>query len=462
MEPHLSGGRSDPALDDVLAYVAGELGDSYPLLKTLPNRVAFHHAGLPPEVRVLVENLLARGSISVIAGTTTLAQGVNFPLANVIVETLSMSQGRGRPNRPLQYSEFWNIAGRAGRALKDKVGTVIWPADSPRSAQDFKDYLQGESSAVVSALAKVLASVDEAGAEYNLAMVRNEPALGQFLQYLAHALRVGGFAQASSEIEDILRSSLVFYRLRLDDRESAERLIRWSRRFLEDNRDRQFLDIADSTGLSLPSVGYLSATAPTEMQEQEFWLPDNLFGPDLDSLTSAVELISGVPEFSLGLTDEAGGLNAGRVAGILRDWVTGATLPDLVRTWNPVSDYDAGLRQIGRYLFSSLTGQLPWGLGALQLLTLPEQARDGTASDAGRIPAMAYYGVQTKGAVSLRMVGVPRVAAETMGRDAPQFDSFGSAREWVDSLPDRAWNEAGERRGTEGGVLKRIWKMTES
>jgi replicative superfamily II helicase len=43
-----------------------------------------------------------------------LAQGVNFPLAAVVVETLKVPQRRGLPWRPLTYAEFWNIAGRCG------------------------------------------------------------------------------------------------------------------------------------------------------------------------------------------------------------------------------------------------------------------------------------------------------------------------------------------------------------
>ena len=446
-------------LDDVRSYVEKELGSNYPLATALRQGVAFHHAGLPPDVRSLVETLLARGQVKIVTGTSTLAQGVNFPLASVIIETLKVPQGRGQKYRALQYSEFWNIAGRAGRALKDRVGTVIWPSDGPKSDKEFSEFLEGEAANVVSALARVLASVADVPTDYGLDIVRRQPVLSDFLQYLAHALRVGGFAQASAEIEDILRASLVFYRLRQDDRDLAEQLVRWSRRFLEANRDRGLLDVADATGLSLPSVGLLSGSAPAEMNDPEFWRPDNLFGPNLDSLTSAIEILAEVPEFSLGLTDEPGGLNAGRVAGILRDWVTGASLPELADTWSPSPDTAESLRHIGRYLFRELTGQMPWGLGALQLLTVGSV---DLSEESRRIPAMAYYGVKSRGAVAMRMVGVPRAAAEGLGETAPDFSSFGAARSWARELQSSAWSSAGEARGIEGPLLQRIWDMVES
>ncbi|WP_326636352.1 DEAD/DEAH box helicase [Nonomuraea fuscirosea] len=450
--------EEDPVLDVVIKYVSEELGESYPLVRTLRHGVAFHHAGLPPEVRSLVERLLEKGTVKVLAGTTTLAQGVNFPLAAVIVETLRVSQGRGKKWRSLQYSEFWNIAGRAGRALQDRIGAVIWPSDGKASDREFLEFLEGEAASVVSALAGALSSIDEASPEYNLSLVRNDPSLSHFLQYLAHALKVGGFAQASAEIEDILRSSLVFHRMRGENRDDAERLVRWSRRFLEASRGERLLNVADATGLSLPSVGLIASTAAPEMRSPAFWSPDNLFGHDLSSLISTIELLSEVPELSLGLSDERGGLNKWRVAGILRDWVNGATLPEIVDSWAPPGNQADSLRTIGRYLFRDLTGQMPWGLGALQLVTMADSGGPEQLLDAKRVPAMAFYGVKSRGAIALRMVGVPRVAAEYLGQRAPEFSSFSNARKWAGDQPASDWG--GPSRDQDRASLKQIWELT--
>jgi len=79
-----------------------------------------------------------------------------------------------------------------------------------------------------------------------------------------------------------------------------------------------------------------------------------------------------------------------------------------------------------------------------------------------RIPAMAYYGVKSRGAVAMRMVGVPRAAAEGLGDTAPEFNSFGAARAWARELPSSAWSYAGEERGMQGPLLQRIWELIES
>lgn len=440
----------------VSAYITSELGSDYALGNLIPKGVAYHHAGLPPEVRALVELLLERGLVRVVCGTSTLAQGVNFPLSAVIIETLKVPQGRGKAPRDMTFAEFWNIAGRAGRALKDPLGLVLYPITSPAQEGDFRAYLQREAQDVVSALAAVLSGLEDVE-EYGLRLVRSQPALSQFLQYLAHALRVAGYDRAVSEVEEILRASLGFHRLQYDDRDAAERLIRWSSDFLERTRGASLLGVADVTGLSLPSVGYLSANVPRTARDAEFWTPEHLYGADLEPLTEVIELLADVPEMSLAPSDEEGGINARRVAGILRDWVAGRTLPEIADAWFGGAT-DAALQRAGRYLFRDLTGQVPWGMGALQAVTGIADAEGEHGELARRAPAMAFYGVADPRALTMRMVGVPRAAAAVIGRDSPdEFTSFRSARAWVEEQPAERWREAERQRGVDAGVLEQIW-----
>lgn len=446
---------SSSILDAAIDYISGELGSSYPLTRTLPHGVAFHHAGLPPEVRYLVEVLLADGHLKVVTGTSTLAQGVDFPISAVIIEALTVSQGRGKPHRDLMYSEFWNIAGRAGRALKDSVGLVVYPSISKKHDETFRRYLQGEADNVVSALLEAVRTLDDLRPEYNLSLVRQQPILSHFFQYLTHALKVAGYETASAEVEEILRSSLAFHTLQAEDRNAAENLVSWARSFLTQVRQRPLLGVADVTGLSLPSVGLLSNASPAAFREPEFWHPDSLFGDDLTNLSSVVQLLSEIPEMSLGMPEEAGGINPGRVAGVLRDWVRGSSLPEIAETWFSTNHRD--LSRVGRYLFRELSGQLPWGIGALQLIELSGNESDG-ATLARHVPAMSFYGVDSIEALPMRMVGVPRAAARRLGDQAPEFTSFSQAREWVAGLPDSVWRTVAREKGFQPSTLKTVWE----
>jgi replicative superfamily II helicase len=57
-------------------------------------RIAYHHAGLPPRVRIAVEEAIRANLVRYVFATTTLAEGVNFPFSSVIVQSLAPEKGR--------------------------------------------------------------------------------------------------------------------------------------------------------------------------------------------------------------------------------------------------------------------------------------------------------------------------------------------------------------------------------
>ncbi len=64
------------------------------LLNLLPRGLAFHHAGLLPGLKVLVETLFARGHLRAVFATDTLALGINMPARSVVVGSLSKFDGQ--------------------------------------------------------------------------------------------------------------------------------------------------------------------------------------------------------------------------------------------------------------------------------------------------------------------------------------------------------------------------------
>ncbi|NLK07972.1 MAG: DEAD/DEAH box helicase [Firmicutes bacterium] len=90
--------------------------------------IGVHHAGLLPFVREITENLLERRLLRVIYATETFAVGVNMPVRTVCFDTLAKHDGQGL--RPLSQQEYFQMAGRAGRRGRDRLGTVISRIDS--------------------------------------------------------------------------------------------------------------------------------------------------------------------------------------------------------------------------------------------------------------------------------------------------------------------------------------------
>lgn len=106
-------------LERVDARVERELFPEASLRRLLKRKVAYHHAQLPPRVRLALEDAIAAKQVDIVCATTTLAEGVNFPFATVLVESL-VGQ-----NYQITPRALWNIAGRAGRFGVDSEGHCI-------------------------------------------------------------------------------------------------------------------------------------------------------------------------------------------------------------------------------------------------------------------------------------------------------------------------------------------------
>ena len=93
------------------------------LSRMVRHGIGVHHAGMLPKYRRLVEQLAQAGRLKVICGTDTLGVGINVPIRTVVFTALSKYDGTR--TRLLNAREFHQIAGRAGRAGYDTVGTVV-------------------------------------------------------------------------------------------------------------------------------------------------------------------------------------------------------------------------------------------------------------------------------------------------------------------------------------------------
>lgn len=93
------------------------------LSRLVRHGIGVHHAGMLPKYRRLVERLAQAGLLKVVCGTDTLGVGINVPIRTVMFTGLSKYDGTR--TRLLNAREFHQIAGRAGRAGYDTVGSVI-------------------------------------------------------------------------------------------------------------------------------------------------------------------------------------------------------------------------------------------------------------------------------------------------------------------------------------------------
>ena len=136
--------------------IAGSPADATNVCRKLADSViqgvAFHHAGLKPDHRELVEKNFKKNLIKVIACTPTLAAGVNLPARRAIVRDCKRYEnGLGQAYIPV--SEYKQCAGRAGRPQYDDYGEAVLVAKSHSEALTLLErYVHASPEPIISKL----------------------------------------------------------------------------------------------------------------------------------------------------------------------------------------------------------------------------------------------------------------------------------------------------------------------
>jgi superfamily II RNA helicase len=113
------------------------------IVRLLERGIGFHHSGLLPLLKEIVELLFSKGYVRTLFCTETFAVGLNMPARTVVFLDLKKPNG-GDGWRPLRADEYIQMAGRAGRRGKDKQGIVIYlPARMPLEPEEIRNVLTG-------------------------------------------------------------------------------------------------------------------------------------------------------------------------------------------------------------------------------------------------------------------------------------------------------------------------------
>lgn len=122
------------------------------LAESLEGGGSFHHAGLRPAHKTLLESAFRRGALDVVCATPTLAAGVNLPARRVVVRDTRRYTDQGWAD--LSVLEVHQMFGRAGRPGMDPFGEAILIAEDPAEADDLRTrYVFGEPEHLRSSLA---------------------------------------------------------------------------------------------------------------------------------------------------------------------------------------------------------------------------------------------------------------------------------------------------------------------
>lgn len=109
----------DVELRDLAELARHAVHPRFLLARYASRGIAFHYGNMPLLLRSEVERLFSTGALRFLICTSTLIEGVNLACRNVFV------RGPRKGPEPMSDGDFWNLAGRAGRWGRDRVGNII-------------------------------------------------------------------------------------------------------------------------------------------------------------------------------------------------------------------------------------------------------------------------------------------------------------------------------------------------
>ena len=163
--------------------------------------VAFHHAGLRSDHRILIESAFRNRDLRVICATPTLAAGVNVPARRVVVRDLKRYTGEKMAWLPVL--EVHQMCGRAGRPHLDPYGEAVLIGDITNKidSSDAQTSADGEQKSIRTE-SRWRRYVD-AGPE----SIESQLTARNALRTHVLALIVAGFADSKNQVLDVLDST---------------------------------------------------------------------------------------------------------------------------------------------------------------------------------------------------------------------------------------------------------------
>lgn len=442
-------------MDTRSAQLAQEwLGQEHKVTKLLGRGIAVHYGQLPNVVKTAVENDFRAKRYKIIVATNTLAQGVNLPIRTVIIHSVWRGQEDNRHRIPAR--DYWNIAGRAGRAGEETEGTIIHIVRTPLDAHDYEFYRSRRQNIepVESALLKLLRDV--------ISNRLSSEAIRQELDadILSLVLEETDNDAIAARISDIMEGTLAFHqstRLGVDPQPLKDLTISVAQQIVQEVPDQTIRRVFSTTGLSTQSC-----VAMTDYIDENRQKIEDLFLRGQGLPFEAALLVSDV---AAGVTEsEVQAAFGGSYSALLENWMNGASIPNLR---DSLGDTAPDVEQLASFIEGYFGSRLPWiASGFIRIvikkLDTPEEQ---FPVEIRMLPAMIKTGVSSVAAAWAAGAGVAsrdaamRVGSAyeaVLGAGRPQdtlggSGSYGDFLEWVASLTSE---DLIHRFGLRGAVLE--------
>lgn len=455
---------NDEDVELLIRLVQSELGEGFPLARLLTRRIAVHSSALPDEIRFLIEDLMSNEKLQALVATTTIAQGINFPVSAVIMGSYNYPF-----SGPMPVRDFWNLAGRVGRAGQDTMGWVGMAVRNEVDLFEAGNYVRKASEDLHSQLINAIDNaLRHADFDFDRWLFVDER-WSAILQFISHLRK-------QTQQQDVFLAQL---EQKLQGTLGYSQLPQEKKAFLRENirRYASTLTLAeakmsDETGFSSVSVRQMIGRLASSNLSPQDWNKSQLFSEQNQSMQKLVGIMLNTYEIKKSIEElNTGGqpLDRSSIARLVIDWVNGRDIASIASRIYPNEEANAAIQRATKALYKVVANAATWGLAALQKMPTSgvdwESLSEIEKKRMANLPAYLHYGVNTDEGVLMRKNNVPRSIAIRLGElystsvDGEIFDQLSSSvSQWIGQQGTETWNRvkpAGSRLS--GDDYKKVW-----
>jgi replicative superfamily II helicase len=444
----------------VQKFIASELGDNFPLVKFLDRGIGVHSSALPDEIKFLIEQLMEAGHLKYLVCTTTIAQGINFPVSAIFMASYSYPYTSAMPTK-----DFWNLAGRAGRIGQKSIGIVGIAIKDEEDRNKLANYLKLAANDLVSVLLDMVKDLDEIGSDFNLGRLYYKPEWSDFLQYISHLLlQSQNLENFLTEVDLSLRRTYGYNKLPNDKKELLKKSVIEYAKKIKPGLPK----LSDSTGFSTETIWRTMNNLKEIGINRDDWQKDKLFSTKNDTLKKLVGIMLNTAEIKQNITDIATFNKVAdktTIANIITDWVSGKSIEQIAQKY-----YSNDISKCTKAIYSDIVNSATWGIAAMQQLPQSGINWDNLTEIERRqfknLPSMIYYGVNSEEAVLLRKENIPRTIANNLGKELEkEFKQTALTKNsqelvsWLNNLAIEKWQTViPANKKITGDEYKKIWR----
>ncbi len=382
-------------------------GDEHIVTKAIKLGIGIHYGDMPEAVRKAVEKDFRNRNLRVLIATSTIAQGVNFPIKTIIVHSLIISYSKEQGMDKIPKRDFLNIIGRAGRPGKEAEGLILYPVLTRTDEYLFREYcLSKEMDNMYSIIFKILKA--------RILGKLTENIFADYLDYIFNASILDMLAEESVETSDeelinnLIGKTLFYIQAQQEsiDTSSIKQKIKIIRNnFYTQVPDENLRKLFSKTGFSFSSCLIIKKIIEEHVEIIKQYVSNNDY---LNLILFICFHLVNIPEMAIEKKEISEIVKENNFFPyFLKDWIECNTIENLRQIWFKYHP-DIGTESFNLFLENVFNYKYPWGISVFVdlIIYILKIGNKKTINFLKILPTLLKYGVNTEKLVWLRNLGV--------------------------------------------------------